>query len=500
MSRLVKSSVIYTFGSLLRQVVSFLMLPIYTRHLTPSDYGIVEMLYVINSVLALIAGTHIGLATIRFFHATTSEDEQRTVLSTATFTILMASASVYLVFLGLMQTPLGGHLASGMLGDANLKWLLALFSLSIVFQPIEEQMFTVMRLENRAWAFIGLSTAKLALQLGLNILFVVTLDLKAPGVVYGGLIASGTFALLSFGYTRIYSGWRFSPAISRRLLIFVFPLMIGAFGSLYMSVSDRYVLQSMHDTAAVGLYSLGARFADILMVVGWWPFINIWQTHRFEIAKTEGAERQYRDVFSGVTIYLVWIALGIAVLTDNVRRLMATESFWPASAVTPPLLIASLLAAAVGFCNFSFMLKDKTSYIAKSTWASAIALTVAYVALVPPFGAQGAAWAKVTAGGAQLIATLYWSRSIYPMHLPWRNAGILLGLAAVLFWLAEISKQHLGDLALLAELPLLAAFPILALYAPLLPAELRAWLQANVKELVNKGTAAISVLMPKRSA
>lgn len=484
MTNLAKSSAIYTFGSLLRQVVSFLMLPIYTRHLSPADYGVVEMLSVISSVLALIAGTHIGLATIRFFHAAPDENEQKTVLSTATFTILMASGLVYLLFLLLLQTPAGSGITGATLGDSRFTSLLLLFSLTIIFQPIEEQMFTVLRLKNRPWNFIVLSTIKLVLQLSLNILFVVVLELKVAGVVYSAIISSGTFAIASFCYTRIYSGWRFSPAIGRRIVVFIYPLMIGAFGALYMSVSDRYLLQSLHDSEAVGLYALGARFADILMVIGWWPFINVWQTHRFELAKLPDAQRQFQNVFGAITVYLVWLSLGIATLTDDVLRLFATEGFWPAADVTPPLLIASLLSAAVGFCNFSFMITDRTGFIAKSTWVSAAALTLGYLVLVPAFGPAGAAWARVAAGGMQLGVTIYWAQKVHPVDLPWRNACLLLLLAGVLYVAAQASSS-LGALSLLVEAPLLALFPLAALYAPgLLPGNVRSWLQEQIRTSV----------------
>ena len=458
------------------------MLPIYTRHLTPADYGVVEMMSVVTSVLALIAGTHIGLATIKFYHSATSENQRRVVLSTATFTILSGSALVYAAFALAMQTAAGPVVAHATLGSTKLIPLLLLFSLVIVFQPIEEQMFTVLRLKNNPWGFIALSIAKLALQLGLNILFVVFLNMKVKGVVLGSIISTGGFALISFAYTRHYSGWHFSRTICKNILTFIFPLMLGAFGTLYMSVSDRYILQGLHDSASVGLYALGARFADILMVTGWWPFINVWQVHRFEILAAPDAIKQYQRVFVAVSIYLIWISLGIAVLTHDVLHILATAGFWPAATITPPLLIATLLAAAIGFCNFSFLVTDRTGFIAKGTWISALALTIAYIAFIPSFGPLGAAWAKVTAASIQLAITVYWSQRTYPMNLPWRQSGTILVLA-IGFYLVSRVSAFTGWPALLMELLLLAAFPLFAIYGPLLPNESRLSLQTQAKDL-----------------
>ena len=41
--RLVKHSTIYAIGNISRQLVGFLMLPLYTHYLTPADYGVVTV-------------------------------------------------------------------------------------------------------------------------------------------------------------------------------------------------------------------------------------------------------------------------------------------------------------------------------------------------------------------------------------------------------------------------------------------------------------------------
>ena len=41
---LLTHSSIYGIGTVVSQIVAFIMLPIYTRYLTPEDYGVVELL------------------------------------------------------------------------------------------------------------------------------------------------------------------------------------------------------------------------------------------------------------------------------------------------------------------------------------------------------------------------------------------------------------------------------------------------------------------------
>ena len=52
--RISKNSVGFGIGVVLTQAVSFFLLPIYTRYLTPADYGIISLATVITSILSFI--------------------------------------------------------------------------------------------------------------------------------------------------------------------------------------------------------------------------------------------------------------------------------------------------------------------------------------------------------------------------------------------------------------------------------------------------------------
>jgi len=52
--RLSKHSVIYGFGVLISQLIGFFLLLLYTRYLTPSDYGVLEIFGVTQGILSII--------------------------------------------------------------------------------------------------------------------------------------------------------------------------------------------------------------------------------------------------------------------------------------------------------------------------------------------------------------------------------------------------------------------------------------------------------------
>ena len=64
---LVKSTGKYSIAMLARRAAGILMLPIYTRLLTPADYGVLELLDLTTSMLSILVGMRIGQALFYFY-------------------------------------------------------------------------------------------------------------------------------------------------------------------------------------------------------------------------------------------------------------------------------------------------------------------------------------------------------------------------------------------------------------------------------------------------
>ena len=56
LKELVRHSAVYGLGSIVARVLGVLLLPLYTRYLSPRDYGLIETLVALSAVLtALVA-------------------------------------------------------------------------------------------------------------------------------------------------------------------------------------------------------------------------------------------------------------------------------------------------------------------------------------------------------------------------------------------------------------------------------------------------------------
>ena len=89
MARVGRHTLVYGAGLLLGKAVAFVMLPLYTRYLTPADYGVMQLVDMTLEIVSIFAGTRIAAGVFRYYHKAENEAGRRAVLSTAAI-LLMA--------------------------------------------------------------------------------------------------------------------------------------------------------------------------------------------------------------------------------------------------------------------------------------------------------------------------------------------------------------------------------------------------------------------------
>jgi O-antigen/teichoic acid export membrane protein len=67
-SELLRSSTVYTLSTVINTAIPFLMMPVLTRYLAPTDYGIVAMFAVLVGIINPFVGLSLhGAVSVRYF-------------------------------------------------------------------------------------------------------------------------------------------------------------------------------------------------------------------------------------------------------------------------------------------------------------------------------------------------------------------------------------------------------------------------------------------------
>lgn len=468
-SKIVSHGTIYLIGNIMRRMVSFIMLPIYTQYLTTENYGTLELFSMVLDFAAIVFGLRIGEAVFRFYYQYEDERSRNEVISTTLWLVGALNAlAVVILLVG------AGPISAAVLGSAEFARPLALFSITLVFQSLTETVLTYIRVRQKPWLFVGFSTLKLAVQLSLNIYFVVVQRMAIDGVVWSALISNVVITLPLLWWAFSQTGFAFVTARAREITRFSIPMVLTSIISFYISFGDRYFLRVFGGGLdEVGVYSLGCRFGLLLGFLIGDPFSGIWNSERYLIVKQENARARFQSIFMLLNAAMVVVGVGIAIFVHDILRIMATPEFWSAYLIVPIVMAASMFQAWTSFTNLGVLLEGKTREIAIGTAVAAVASTIAYLLLIPALGVVGAAIGAATGHLGRLLWVTVRSEKLYAMQLPWGRAVGMLALGGVAFAVSLLKPDPLVLSLLTCTVIFVAFTAVLVLVPGFLPAEMR---------------------------
>jgi len=436
--RLGRETALYGLGVVLGRAVSFLMLPVYTRFLSPADYGLIALLDLSVDLTAIVftAGTSAGLQ--RFYYKTHDEDERRRLISTL-FLLTLGLAAFGAIALSALSPAIWKYGLKG----AGAPWYVTLAAANFFLGMLVFLPQAVAQTRQKPRFFVSVALAKLVLQLGLNILFIVHFRLGPAGLLWSTFVTCLVLgSVLTYRLFR-ETGVRLDRVIVRDLRRFGVPYQLTWAGSFLLTFGDRFFLQAGPGITAVGLYGMAYQFGFLLQQIGATPFLNAWNPHRHQITRLPQAERdaRYNRGFLYLNLLVVTVAAGIAVLIRPVITLMTTPPFHPAAQLVPVILLAYVAEAWNEAFRFSIDVSEKTRYSTYATWVSVVVVMALYAVLVPLWGPMGAAIATVLGMTLRASLTYRWSRKLWP--IAWELARpfrlvLLGGAAGVVAWLIPV--------------------------------------------------------------
>lgn len=448
---------IYGLGTVIANAASIVMLPIYTRYLSPSDYGLLEYLQMLMDVTSIVFGARAFTGVYRMYFETQDEIARKTVMNTAllTDTALHAAGAFFLIILA-------RPFATFVLGDGKYSMYVAVFACGLVTMAMTTVPMYYVRALERPWWYITIGLGKLLVQIGLNIYFVVVLEKGALGVIYStvisGVVVGGGLSLWSIRTT----GWRFSRPACARLLRFGFPLALASIGAFYTTYGDRFFLKHYWGLAAVGLYALGYRFGLALSGLVYGTFNQVWSAQSYKVHGEPDGKITFQRVFLLIMLTVIFVGTALSVMARDILRVMAAPSFWAAASVIPVVIAAYVIRSAADFAAFGIRMSERTVHFLHASIFSVAVMTVGYVGLIPRWGGVGAAIATFLGMLAEFLWIQYKSNQLVPLDLPWGRFTASAVLGVVTFLLCEL----LAPQGLLGSIIFRSA--VLALFAAVL--------------------------------
>lgn len=455
---------IYLVANIVNRAAGLLLLPLYTKVLTPTEFGVYGLIVVLCDLLAvmLMIGLNNAFTVVYFEHA--EEPARRRVVSTC----ILALAGAMLALLALCW-PAGLGLSWALFGDASETRVIAIALGSIALTTVFELALAYYRVKKRSALCLGISVAKAVALIGLNALFLLTLEWHVEGIFLANAVAFAILGLTLGAVILAENGVGFSGSILKRVVALGLPYMPQSLLDIANNVVARWLLNVMLTTAAVGLFTFGLRLAQILFMFLTASFLQIWSVRRLE-AQHEDEDREQSDlVFHLFLTLLTAAALGMALTTPEILWLIASPDYLPVLPCMPLLVLSFVLHGARMQPEVALM---KAKRMAVLPWISAASLAVGTalaVGMVAAWGLFGAVLANLGRELFQIVVTEVVRRRLCPGEMPLvatRLAAIVAPAALVYLAGWQLFADAVDPVVTAAKVGLTALFVAMVVFGP----------------------------------
>jgi PST family polysaccharide transporter len=252
----------------------------------------------------------------------------------------------------------------------------------------------------RAVAFVIASLAKIAC-----LATHAPLSVLAMAIAGEYLLAAVGLAIADRAAGESFARWRFAAARARALLASSWPLLLSSFAVVVYTRTDQVMLTLMRGDAENGIYAAAQRLSEILYFV---PVAVMAAANPALLRAHQEGPAAYESRLGRVFALLAWSASIFALPISLLSSWIVTTLFGAEFRASGPVLALHVWAAPAVFLGVAqatwFVAEGRGRALLARTLAGALLNMALNVALIPRFGASGAAMATLV---AQWLASIF---------------------------------------------------------------------------------------------
>lgn len=391
--QLLINTIIIAIGKLSTQVISFLLLPLYTSKLSPEEYGTYDFFVTLSVFLLPIITLLMEESMFRFLIDAEDEKSKKRIV-TATI--------AYTIFGSVIFTIITTLIMSFMHYEYTLVFIM--FMLSNILIGLSNALSRGMgkiKLYSLSNFILGVST------IILNIVFIVSFKLGVNGLLWSNVIANSVtaiFILAKLHLMRYVNKEDLNRKVLSKMIRYSVPLVPNNLSWVIISLSDRLMLTQMAGTAQNGIYSIANKFPNIVYTC-YGFFSTAWKESAAKILKEDDKESYYNSIYKDVKNFLKATVIGLIAVMPFAFPILVDSSYNEAYIYIPILVISIYYTNMSNFFGGIFGAYKDTKIMGTTTIVSAIINIVINLLFIPKFGIYAAVFSTLVSN-----IIIYWYR------------------------------------------------------------------------------------------
>ena len=377
---LLKNTLIITFGKVCTQLVTFFLLPLYTGILSTEEYGTVDLLNTLVSLLLPIITFQVEMAIFReLLELRDYNYKKRKVISSGVLSVILQC--IIFVILFLVLSPFIHN---------NYKYFLVVNVIASIFNSLFLQIARGFG-DNTKYAFASFLSAVSTVIF--NVIFLVVIKLGVNGMLLGTFIGQVISAIYMFFALKIYkyiSIFDFDRNVIKKLWKYSLPLIPNQISWWVFSASDRVVVSGILGLSATGLLSAANKFPGMYSTI--YGIFNLsWIENISLHIHDKDINKYFNKMFNIILNLFTSMAIGMIACMPFVYPIMINEKFSAGYGLVPILILSSIFYVIVSMTAVLYTANRDTKKVANTSIMAAIINIVSKLLLIKFVGLYAAA-------------------------------------------------------------------------------------------------------------
>lgn len=388
----VKSSIVYTLSSLFSKGLAIITLPIFTRLMSSSEIGVVNLYNSWYSMISVVATLSLTSGGFQLALKEFKDKRDSYVSSVLTLTSGMALlvGAIYIVAPNFWNSLT--HLTTP---------LMLLMVAELFLSPAQSFWLARQRYEYK-YKLVAVVTFSSALVASVVSVFAVVSASKSGYENLGEIRLFAnyavllTYALIIWAYIyakgkTVYNKtfWKFSLSLS-------VPLIGNSIAAQVLSVADRTMISHMVNNSAVGIYSTLYTVSSISLLV--WQAINAsFIPFLYENIDKRHRAKDIRSLSTKLLAAFSAVAFLMTLFAPEIVKILATDEYYEAIYIMPPIAAGVFLTSVSNMYSNLLIYHKKTKFIMISSITAAALNVVLNYFGIKAFGYMAAAYTTLFA-------------------------------------------------------------------------------------------------------
>lgn len=357
---LFKNTFNFGIGSLLPQLIGFLLIPLYTSYLSPEDYGVIDIVGTLSGFLIIIMRLGMPGAIVRFFFDYNEDpDELRNYITTIHTFLLWVSS-----FISVLALLLGYFFLENFYPQLLFFpfFIYAVFS-SAVSSNTDIQRRLIQARQQSAYS-AKLNIILTVLSIIMNLFFVAVLKMGLNGIIIASTIGTVITFIQSQNYLKKDIKGKFDFKYLKPTFRYASGVLPSHMITPAYNLISRTVLLNYNGIGALGIFSLASRFTSpLILILG--AFQTAYQPLYYSIRKKQNTSDLYKitDLIKKIWFLATVIYISIFCFIPPLIRIMTPEKFDQSAILVPLLSITFLLGTLDALFSLEIYYSKQTKWV-----------------------------------------------------------------------------------------------------------------------------------------